>query len=794
MGTIQFQQFASLLKKKGRARDQNKTEAAQLAFAALLQEFDNAMDLVEDHHLFLLDEFWPEDLQEQVERFPESEQQYLKDLFHFYLVNGGIEAAIKELWDERDQLKISSIEFFTNACEIWEIARMNRPHRDFIIASDLPPRQRLLFYEYDPQTAQAIHNICKSLPNHNPGSPIRKLGWRDLLGLDRLIQLEKDKLLLDEMIDAFLHGGFVMEENEEYKISLVPETDKAINREKKRYLKNQYRARHYDYLSQDRVSEEPLFKAIDKKYKTNEGIVTFYVSKGLQVVKQAPNTTSIEVDESLFRDGNHDKLFELGMKANFYYYLRLSLRQNYWLTDELDTSKMEIQLPCGTSVPFSKISLILSAFSAKALNIEYLRYTITDKASMINLVLRKHLEKNPSEQLTIDLLVSLQRDMVGFEAKDLPENSRFRNFQYCCHPKEAMIRWLGPILELPRTQVESMLELLCNQEYGLSPLLYHHGDYYWYPDDFQYHLIPKYFYNYYWKNQQYSHKGNGQGKNKNAARNASSRSAHIALHLSRLFSNQKYLSAKAEVNYQQIGDSFKKRDVDVLVFDQKNNCFLAIEIKLSNTLNESYFKKTRWAEARINRKAKEQIGHTRDFFHSEGAPNWLVEVFDLDHKPIGFKLKHLLVTDNFYFDHQVFKIGDLPEDRVQIVSLFELQMILRGDDLLKPGSESWVRNELLRIRDFSTVSIPEEYLTYLDRRQQIEKVPKQGEKEFEEMVTFVKKNQIHFGDIEEGITLPQLVKNIRKDTLWKFLEDELKELNIKKSIRMISAPSMEMAF
>jgi hypothetical protein len=222
------------------------------------------------------------------------------------------------------------------------------------------------------------------------------------------------------------------------------------------------------------------------------------------------------------------------------------------------------------------------------------------------------------------------------------------------------------------------------------------------------------------------------------------------------------------------------------------NCVLALEIKLANVPQDNHYKKNRWGNSLITNKALEQIGHYQKLLSSEGAGEWLKEKLDLDEVPVDFKFTEFIVADNFFYDHQGYRFGDAPKEKVGIVSVFELEMILHGHDLLKPGTESWARNELFRIKKFSKTCLPEEFAAYMQGTATIHRNLPDHEEKFQAMVTFIKENQIKIHDKTDGISLPRLVLALRKNVVWSFLDPLLKDAKISKKFKMLIGPEFRM--
>ncbi len=77
-------------------------------------------------------------------------------------------------------------------------------------------------------------------------------------------------------------------------------------------------------------------------------------------------------------------------------------------------------------------------------------------------------------------------------------------------------------------------------------------------------------------------------------------------------------------------------------------------------------------------------------------------------KPDRLNIRHLILTDNFYFDHQCVtpRVGQ----PVTVISLFEFAMLVRNEDVFEPHTQDWFRERLIRINQcFPEISSPYDY-------------------------------------------------------------------------------------
>lgn len=787
MEKITLEQFRQWANAKGKDCVQKHRQAAGNGIAMLLAEYEKAFDTIRKERLFLIPDFWGVKLEDVLPKLNSEQETRLRGLFELFQINRFLKESISEFLKYFNENGFSQQEFLIGSWKVFEIGRLNKHFPKITSPFDKEPQERKLFYSYDGLSAQALHRIIKLLPKHEPGSDVRKGSYEFMLNMDRWIGIVKDQIMFEDFVDAYSHGGFEFDFEKRKDVEVVvlkAGSAEVAKRTKRNAIKEQFRKEHYHYLSESGVSEDEYFQEVDPKFKTAEGLVSLYVSPGVTVTSQSQEgTTWMELPEEYWDLDDPDRSSSMAlaifMESQFNYSLRQNLQKSYWLSDETDTSRLILDLPNGEKVTLSKAMLAISFFAAQTSNIEYLRNFLWDHDRIGRKFLDEAMKGEGLDTPNHDLLQKVNDDLANLRIELEKEKNPRLMPGYMALKEDILIDRLMALTKLNKEQVQGILELLVTQDFGLSPLVRSNEEYHWYPQDFIYHDVPQYFYSYFWRMKQY-----GGRKNKGKMEKAATRARLVAEYLSDLFKEAGHKFALAEVMFRQVDMPKKRRDIDVLVYDEKTNVALTIEIKLANTPQDNYFKRNRWKASRIDKKALEQVAMAKALLVDEKGGEWLQETFQLAKAPSDFEVKQLIVVDNFFFDHERFDLKNSGKDSVIVVSVFELQLLLRGNDLLKPGSSAWAINELARLDNIETAQIPDEFLKWIHEETKVSLNTVEGQKFLDKVTAFLEKNKAQSREQSGNLSIPRLMEIIEKNQLWGFIERGLEKYNIKKSLRM----------
>jgi len=514
-----------------------------------------------------------------------------------------------------------------------------------------------------------------------------------------LLQLEADLYLLEEFLDLYGWAGFDLVHHEDgngYTLTIPGET-KSQNLYLFDCLKTKFKRDDERKASDAQVSKEEHFKEIDKTYKTNEGLITVFYS-GATVIDQTPGTTSMEVDSSFFENITSSdpeeynksvtRIMSLMLNANFHLNLRRALTDIYQPNDETDIHHLRVKIGPDDSVSLYELFCVVSCLVALADNFRYLSaYPESGEIHSVKETTIQNLKRDFPEE-SLEQLIEWSDIII---VNQFPEIEKNKN-PFPVLTKKAIVRHLYEIKELQqKSEVELgiLIDFIADLDNGMpyNPVYKIGDDYHFSYKACRVADLNRIMYDYVITKKLYSTKDLKKGEETYHALREKNVNRSIKESLSLM------------TNYVEYGVEFPKKgevfhiaglygETDVIAYFPEENILMPIQLKLSNTSKPTEKSKADWVNYNIE-KAIDQVRKDSILLSSPEGLNYIAKVLKIDDISRLSKatIYPLIVTDNFYVDHERYVYGD--EGKLVIcISHFELKCLI-ANSIINPRQKKW---------------------------------------------------------------------------------------------------------
>lgn len=518
-----------------------------------------------------------------------------------------------------------------------------------------------------------------------------------------LLQMETDLHLLEECIDLYGWANFNLihqGDGNGYTLT-IPDETKDQNLYILDCLKTKLKRDYEREASDEQVSKEEHFKEIDKTYKTNEGPVMMLYS-GATIISESPGKASMEVDPSFFENMTSSdpeeynksvaRIMSLILKANFHLNLRLALTDIYQPNDETDIHYFRVNIGKSDSVSLYELFCVVSGLVALSDNFRYLsQYPESGEIHSVKETTFQNLKRDfPKESR--EQLIDWSDTIIATHFLDIEKNKS----PFPIMTKEAIVRHLHEIKELKEKSGDELGLLIDfiadpDNEMSFSPL-YKTGDNYF----FSYKTccmadLNRMMYDAVISRKLYNTKDLKKGEIKR------NETYHALREKNMNRSIKESLSLMTD--YVECGVEFPKEheafhvagldgETDVMAYFEKENILIPIQLKLSNTSKLTEKSKTLWVKDNIS-KAIDQVRKDSILLSSPEGLNYISKALKIDDTSRLSKatIYPLIVTDNFYVDHERYVYGDEGKT-VVCISHFELKCLI-ANSTTDPRQKTW---------------------------------------------------------------------------------------------------------
>lgn len=589
---------------------------------------------------------------------------------------------------------------------------------------------------YSVDSLSSIKKIYYNLTGGGQLKPENQTGYTLTLfnKLKLLVEIHDDLKITKEFMDLFLWAEFDLSQKVDstgYLLHLcdtgVKKTNPYILNELKKSVKNAFKKSESNKL----ISQEKHFEQIDKTYKTNEGLATVYHSAGVTAIDQAQGMTSLQIDDSILygmtskdpvvSEEAKKKMLKIVLEQNFHSRLRDAFTSIYQPNDRIDLHTQKIKIK-EHYVSLYEIFAALSSIIALA---DRLRYVDSIEGKNIDTLKRMGYqmfsEKIP--KLSEIEKISLIKESIANNYLELEKTSPNYNlfeigffFEY--------FRKVEELKNKSDKELQEILNLFCdiNNQMPFLPIYKVEGEKKYY---FSYKTclntdLNRILYDYFVSKKLFDRRrAQGELEKTKISKNSDERSSEFGNELKKIIKNLtpfvgsdvKYPSPKSEFFFEKIFGDF-----DVIAYFKEENLILPIQIKLSNTTSINEFSKAEWVQNNIKIEGCKQVKKDITFIeHISGKGlNYISHILNTGFEiPKTVNVYPLIVTDNFYSDHQRFGYND-KGDEVSCISFFEMENLIKNVKVHKKQKDFYKPNQKTNILDIIEIIEKNKFWNFID--------------------------------------------------------------------------------
>jgi len=704
---------------------------------------ETILDEIKLSRKFLKEDFWEKDYHElsiHKELIPVLEE--LNVLFNYYnLIHNEIEKV--DDFFKQQNCNISRNSLLVNFFKYLEFKEIDESVEFLDKSKNYPVKSDLL-------TFKALYSILnENILNLSENNDVSIIPNDYLRKIDYRIEFEKDKLKLNEFIDAYLCGNFVIEiNNGNYELVSIDNKTKSLK------LKDFIKSIYNQHFVSNKLSDDEYFKNADKAFKSHEGFPGFIVLQGK--VSDTGNDNVVALDaKDIYPDINqlseeemHKKTSEIHAKALFNYNFRRNMQESYLPTDEVDIKETYYEFG-ENKISIYNIFKGLNYLTAYSITYNLLCVSL----HMINKIRNWSEEIKKEEQFNKSNSLQMIFDYLN-EIGDLQELENYM----CVFRKEDLLELLAKKNNLSSDEINHILDFFTfgKSNFDITPLVYSENSYYWSSLPFLNNSLSVYFYNYFFLEKNFSVKQfrgtneKDKAKNRKISENAKNRSDLFNTHLSKLFEMNDFITA--------IGNETDKQyEIDLLAFNEIENILFCIEVKINNKPCDTYYDKKTLNESIL--KAKDQLKKRLHYLNTPNSDNFIYKKLK-KRKNSETKIYPFIVIDNFYFEGDSVQIDE--NLKAYIISFFSLSLILKNKLVFPEFTEYWYKLQLLNRKN----TLPDNMLHLIENYHTLVKEERFALKKFFEELP------------KDNPTSKSIIEQIENNILWQNVE---KVLNINSS-------------
>jgi hypothetical protein len=556
------------------------------------------------------------------------------------------------------------------------------------------------FYGYSEESLEAIKSSLAQIVPLLSGEGTEPYSVELLQYSNDLIRIQVDIALLAQYVDAFVWAGFELSINEEENGGYILSLPTENVRRKNPFILNQLKTfvkRNFKIIeAHPEISLEEHFKKIDQIWKTHEGYLSALYSSGCTITSNTPGTTALQVDnDSFLTDLTSDdatkrtvattELELMKIEQNFHVNYRHALSQIYQPNDEIDIHALHLELEPDIFVTFYELICAMSCVIAKAHTFKHIsQYPNSGsiakvKTAIINIVAKE----NPG--LCAMEIENFVNDEIVHNFRTLDQ--RYEQKAFFFFERSTIVGWFRKIEELKSKSVaelEAIVNLLSNFDSPLpfNPFYNTDGKYYFsYLTCCNFNLN-QYLFDYYISDKLFKSVPDVQShaERKFIGENHKGREVRFTYSLKSLFKTiTPYVEAAVDYGNSNINFDFGdlRGEIDLVAYFENENIIMPIQVKLSNTSPKSEKRKQGWVNTQIIEKCLPQVNKDVKLLEFKQGLQFISKQLKTKIEITNPCIYPLIVTDNFFADHQLFPYGEKGH-KVSCVSYFEILHLIRG--------------------------------------------------------------------------------------------------------------------
>ena len=504
---------------------------------------------------------------------------------------------------------------------------------------------------------------------------------------NHIIRLQTDLTLIEDFLDLYIWGDFELTEKEDkqgFLLSIDNNSSRIDNLFILNHLKTIFKKDFNRKESHSQISKEDHFMTHDPKMKTDQGLATVYVSKGVSIQDQTPGTTYIELEDKYFenirsedpqkREEAYYKKMQLIMEQYFHYHFRQALSNIYHPNYEINIHTLHIHVSKDRFISLYDLICGMSCLIAKAVVLQYL-----DEISLCNIRDNKndlfyYFKKNSPGIPEKEIYLQVESAIINW-LPDLEEKGKFKAFNFIEY--KTLVGWLREIEELKNKSdqdLDVIIQLLSGLETPLpyNPIYKVNELYYFSFKTCNVSDLNQLLYDYYITDKLFNNHKKPQREKLIIGQTQKKREEDFTNSLEDLFRTITPF-VKARVEYKDFGNL--RGELDTLVYLEEENILFPIQLKLSNVSPRTHKRKKEWIINRVQEDGITQVKKDISLLKNKDGLKFISKELNFHKKIKNPKIYPIIITDNFFADHLSFKYDDRG-NKVFCISYFELKHLI----------------------------------------------------------------------------------------------------------------------
>jgi hypothetical protein len=531
---------------------------------------------------------------------------------------------------------------------------------------------------YTPTAIRAIKRIVQKTNLKYKAEEIRNPS-KELFNTSlALLNLTIDQLLVSEFVDLFIWADFQLEKEETGWILKPKAKSRQANLFINNIVKSEIKKSFLKRESQSLISSQKHFLKNDPEWKSNEGFLGAISSKGTKVKPNTPGVTALEVRKEIFEKlkstdpavYNEGVMWLLWFQAeqNFHVNLRNALSEVFLPNDVVDVNQLKIPFSKDIHISIYDFFCIISCLASYASTYHDLNQSPYSNLATIKPLLYEKIKKDYPQIKESEVWVQCDSNIV-LHYNDWEKYLVVKPL--ISFDRVDMLEMLRKVEELKAKQEEELitiLDFLSNPESTLpfTPI-YKLGNRYYFSFTTGMFNLNRAIYDAFVAQEIFNSYNKDEVSQKRVGVQQSNREA---LFRKSLRSDLSKVLTKAEA-IERPGNS---GEFDMVGYCKEENALLVIQVKLSNTSPFTEKRKSEWTRKHLT-KAVSQIERDLEFLNSDMGVSYVFKKLKVRRESANVpKVYPLIVTDNFYADHQRIKLSN--GGNVNVVSYFELKNLL----------------------------------------------------------------------------------------------------------------------
>jgi hypothetical protein len=681
--------------KKSKVKEPTRAElqTVVLLFATSAQ---NAFKQLASTNYYSYAGFWDE-YKLMYEQLPETLSA--EEQFYFLKTNG------LHLFYQLDLVYLKEIENVTQ-----ELLELNPTYKDllkalFLVLDFGNDKSPIVDLDYVRGTVESVKKILKSVTPQIDRNKSGKYSPELFNAGLKLLRAYSERLQLQEMADLYFRDEFVIlrsQTGEGFSLKLIDEKAKCVNHyilnDLKTYMKREYKKGE----SQTRVSEQAHFQKHDENQSSDKGLTMFFHSSNMKITSQTPGIISKQVDDKIFKmlgsaDAAEQQAGILEMELirheqHFHYNFRQALAEIYQPNDEIDIHALHIKIDDGEFLTL--FELLAAAGALVAFSNTFAYWSPMIGLSDVRRNLSSAIKINEPELNQEEILKKCD-SIIACQLPDVEKHQKGELFVILS--KGQLVGILSKVEELKdksKNQLEKIIQIFSAFDNSIPYNIIYEIDHQYY---FSYktcatQTVVRDIYDYFITDRLFNTVKKTPEERKIIDEIQKGRETRFTNSLKTLFGKlTDYTADKLEFPDRERKYDFGELigDTDVVAYFEEEHLLIAMQVKLSNRPSFSEKRKLKWVEDKIEGDGTRQVSKDAILYSREVGLKFLAD-------KIGFKKKidsnklifyPLIVTDNFFVDHDMFEYSD-EGCAVLCVSFFELEHLLTGIKI-HPAQDTW---------------------------------------------------------------------------------------------------------